>query len=131
MKRKWLIVVLGLAAGAEAQSDIMFAESGLGTLFTTPQQRQQIDRQRAGSVDGATAPGNASPGKIRVDGLVRNSRGKSIVWVNGHAVQGRSDKKGVKVLSRGSDARGVVLQVDGRRVRVKPGESWSQNAVAK
>lgn len=50
----------------------------LGRLFTTPQQRQRIDQPGKAS---AAEPAAGEAG--RVDGVMRRSEGRTVVWVDG------------------------------------------------
>ncbi|HYA46273.1 MAG TPA: hypothetical protein VEF92_01870 [Burkholderiales bacterium] len=53
---------------------------GLGRLFFTPQQRQDLDRRRQANIQESAATVNSS---LTVNGQVSRSRGKSTVWING------------------------------------------------
>ncbi len=120
-----LITLALFICGAAASADTLFRESDLGTLFTTVKQRHQIDRLRKGKAADTPASEHASPSHIKVNGIVKSSKGGSVVWVNGRVNRGASD--GVKVLRSRSSEKSVVMLVDGKLVRVKPGESWSDN----
>lgn len=58
---------------------------GLGRLFFTPQQRQDLDRQRDTPV--APVPASASvssvENRVTVNGHVTRSSGKTTTWING------------------------------------------------
>lgn len=59
------------------------AES-FGRLFTTPEQREALDRKRAlNTLEAQHEPQESS---IKVDGQVRRSSGKHTTWINGQAV---------------------------------------------
>ena len=122
-----LVMLVLLSVGAPASADVLFRESDLGTLFTTVKQRHQIDRLRKGKVADAPASERVSPSHIQVNGIVKSSKGGSVVWVNGRSVRGAVTRDGVKVLRARSSEKSVVMLVDGKLVRVKPGESWSEN----
>ena len=112
-----------------ASADTLFRESDLGSLFTSPVERRAIDRQRQGETHADGKPGRGAPSQITVNGMVKNSAGKQVVWVNGHSLDGRRSVDGIRLLSAGGRKPTVVLRVDGKTVRVKPGESWSEAAV--
>ncbi len=122
-----LIILALFIGGATASADALFRESDLGTLFTTVKQRHQIDRLRKGKAADAPVGERVSPSHIQVNGIVKSSKGGSVVWVNGRSVRGAVTRDGVKVLRSRSSEKSVVMLVDGKLVRVKPGESWSEN----
>ena len=122
-----LITLALLMCCAVASADTLFQETDLGTLFTTVNQRQQIDRQRKGKAADTQMSEHASPSHIKVNGIVKSSKGGSVVWVNGRVTHGAGAHDGVKVLRSRSTEKSVVMRVDGKLVRVKPGESWSDN----
>ena len=52
----------------------------LGRLFFTPQQRQELDRRRALNIQEAIV---VRENRMRLDGYVARSSGKTTTWVNG------------------------------------------------
>ena len=120
----WLL--FGLLPPASA--DTLFRESDLGSLFTSPVERRAIDRQRRGETHADGKGGRGAPSQVTVNGVVRNSTGKQVVWVNGHSLDGRRSVDGIRLLSTSGRKPTVVLRVDDKTVRVKPGESWSEAA---
>lgn len=76
--RKFAALLLSLPAGFVA------AESPpLGRLFTTPEHRSALDRQRiAGELP------SAEDAALRVNGLVRRSSGRHTAWLNGRPQTG-------------------------------------------
>jgi hypothetical protein len=120
MKRATATMVLCLAAlPAAAQAP------AIGRLFTTPSEREQLDRmrQRGGNADltaeartpqrppaPAMAP-PAPPPPVTVTGVVRRSNGAATVWVDGEA--------------RPAGAQGHVVRTpDGRTITVRPGQQY-------
>jgi hypothetical protein len=108
-----------------------------GRLFTTPEERAMLDRLRAGKPDpkppetaqtSSGAGSMAGPGKpVRVDGVVRRSRGPSTVWVDGEALPaGGRTADGVQVRPAGKAPGAVYLKVPNgeRAVRLKPGQRY-------
>ncbi len=108
------------------------------SLFTTPEQRERLDRARAEATaeelarepepeptpeqEAAAAP--KPPPRVHLRGFVRRSRGPSAVWVNGgNTLEGAAVGEG---LAAGSveGATVVVTLPDGKRVRLKPGQIW-------
>lgn len=107
-----------------------FDEAQLERLFTSETARSEIDRRRdQQNVSSTTEQTGKSPATIKVNGIVRRSDGKNTVWVNGRSVEDRSTSNGVRVVSRGDDDT-VSVFVDGEKVRMKPGETWSQKQSA-
>lgn len=117
------VMVLALllrAPGARAETDA----SGLGQLFTSPAQRAQIDARRAGK--GARPA--AAARVVRVDGFMRRSDGRSVVWVNGQSTLEDKRVQGVSVGGVNERDNQVRLRVKGRSLRLKPGQSWQLDA---
>ncbi|MGZ5037589.1 MAG: hypothetical protein ACXWF0_17385 [Usitatibacter sp.] len=56
--------------------------TSLGTLFTTPQERERLDRLRRGEPETREAPG-AARGRPTITGFVRRSDGRNTVWIDG------------------------------------------------
>jgi len=120
MKRAVATIMLSLAAlQATARAPV------IGRLFTTPSEREQLDRmrQRGGTVDAAVearAPQRlptpamtppAPPQPVTVTGIVRRSSGAATVWVDGEA--------------RPAGAQGYVVRTpDGRMITVRPGQQY-------
>ena len=102
-----------------------YSEQSLRSLFTNQQQRQEIDNSRAGgTAEGQTIVG---PSSIQINGMVKRSDGKSVVWVNGKSTMDNSTVNGVKVYSNAINSKNKIpVMVDGRKVYLKPGETWSE-----
>ena len=99
-----------------------YDESQLLNLFTDRQQRAQIDALRTGTV---SEKGVRETNKVNLNGYMRRSDGKSVVWVNdGNTIEGsRVDDLRVHSNSVGRDSK-VTISVDGKAARLKPGETW-------
>ncbi|AVR96675.1 hypothetical protein [Pseudoduganella armeniaca] len=136
-----LLVAAGLAAPARAQMSL----TTMGRLFTTPADRMQLDQQRSAALaQGApatTAPASATamastsvppgmaadsaaagaaaapppPAPVRFGGVLRRSDGQATIWV---------DDTPRDTVVRGRPGAGVPVDVGGRRVILKPGQSW-------
>jgi hypothetical protein len=124
----------------------------LGRLFTTPGERMALDQQRstmaaqppgtpatpgAGAGTGTVGmpgqpgqpgqPGDAGPAPappppappVRLNGVVRRHNGTATIWV---------DNEARDATVRGSTAAGVPVDVGGRRVLLKPGQSYDPNS---
>jgi len=96
----------------------------LNKLFTNKEQRAQIDAKRSGHYSGSDMK---QTNNINVSGYVTRSDGKSVVWVNNENTLESSKLGNVKVhqSSIGKNKK-VTISVDGKTVRLKPGENWSK-----
>lgn len=121
-----LALVPALAAAAEAR------------LFTTSEQRERLDRLRAEATaeelareaepepeaQVAQEEEPPPPPRVHLRGFVRRSDGPSAVWVNeGSSIKGIGE--GIRIDSGRIQGGSVVVRLpDGRRVRLKPGQTW-------
>jgi hypothetical protein len=125
---KLITIMIGsLLPAANVIADKQFSEADMSTLFTTAAVRHKIDAQRRGMASSSGAIQHVSPSNIKVNGIVKRSDGKSTVWVNGRNNMAHSTVDGVKVLLRQRRTDSVALYVDGKLVRIKPGETWSED----
>jgi hypothetical protein len=128
--RKLIILLISLNIILPATSAAAyFDESALGRLFTTPQQRHQIDAFRKGKGVGMTHD-QISPSDVKIQGMVIRSDGKNTVWVNGKNTIESSKVGGVNVklnsLNHKTDS--VTVVIDKKAVRLKPGQVWSEDS---
>jgi len=98
----------------------------LQKLFTDKQQRRQIDSARSGNYSATELP---QTNRVEVTGYVTRSDGKSVVWVNNKNTM-ESSRMGDVRIHQSSIGRGkkVTVTVDGDAVRLKPGETWSEDS---
>ncbi len=98
----------------------------LNKLFTDKQQRRQIDSARSGNYSATESPQTS---KVEVTGYVTRSDGKSVVWVNNKNTL-ESSRMGDVRIHQSSIGRNkkVTVTVDGNAVRLKPGETWSEDS---
>ena len=125
--RRWpAIALLGIAVAA--QPSLAPAQS-LGRLFLTPAERAALDsgaRAVAGVPNsGAPATQSASgPPVVRVDGLMKRSAGRDVVWVNGLPTDVAAGVAGgTPPAPRIEGDRVVVDAQRGAPLRLRPGES--------
>ena len=110
-------------------SNVLIADydaSNLQKLFTDKKQRSQIDAARSGnSVEFEAQQTN----QIKVSGYVTRSDGKSVVWLNNKNTLD-STKMGDVSVNQSSIGKNkkVTVIVDGAAVRLKPGETWSEDS---
>lgn len=123
--------VLAAALPACAQTAVIT----MGRLFTTPVERTQLDQQRnssGGAVlqEGATAQMTAAappppaapvdaapppaPEVLQLNGVLRRSNGKTIVWINNEPQDSSPSARG----------QSIPLDLAGRKVILKPGQSY-------
>ena len=129
-----LIPALALVAGSHAQPSI-------GRLFSTPEQRAELDRIRRD----AEAAGEETPdtlnspletqygseiapraGTVTIDGIVLRSDGHGVVWVNGVEVAaGTTTPGGVRVGAVHARDRHVRIRLPGRQMgtELEPGQT--------
>ena len=83
MKTSSLLLCAALASASLAQAGPV----QLGRLFSSPEQRAQLDAQRNGpppapAVQAAPPPPPPPAPPVQLDGLVQRSSGRSTVWLN-------------------------------------------------
>lgn len=83
-----------LAAAAIAFAGAAWAApaDSLGTLFTTPQEREHLDRLRRGEPEARAA--GVARGREAITGFVRRSDGRDTVWIDGNPVRVRKPGAG-------------------------------------
>ena len=99
----------------------------LQKLFTDKQQRSQIDATRSGNYTTVESPQTTR--QVKVTGYVTRSDGKSVVWLNNKNTLDSQKMGDVRVhqSSIGKNKK-VTVTVDGAAVRLKPGETWSEDS---
>ena len=110
-------------------SSVVSAEYDAGELhrlFTDKKQRAQIDAARSGNVKSKSDPVTE---QVKVSGYLKRSHGKDVVWFNDDSTLEGNRKGNVRVRQSdiGSNKR-VSISVDGRIVRLKPGETWHKES---
>lgn len=91
----------------------------LGRLFTSASERARIDALRAGTPQETTS--SAPTDRLVVNGTLRGSDGKRLVWLNGSAV----NPDGANDMTLLRDGRVQLSWRDGKRI-VKPGQGIDQ-----
>jgi hypothetical protein len=102
----------------------------LGRLFSTPQQRAQLDAQRDGNAvegqagaDAAAAPAPAPPAPLQLNGVVQRKGGRATVWLN--------DAQLAEPASQVLPDRSVLLHLpSGKRITLKAGQSYDETTGA-
>ncbi len=107
-----------------------YTESDLKNLFTTQKQRAKIDAVRFGKHVVApakrTVKKKIKSKKVKVSGYVMRSDGKSVVWLNGKSTLKNSRIGSVDVRKTGIRNNKVTVSVDGKTIRLKPGQTWTE-----
>ena len=119
------IALLLFSSSAASQSQL----NELGRLFTDVSQRDKLDAIRQGAYDEEREePGTVSA--VTVNGIVMRSDGENVVWVNGESSLEGNPAKGVNVYPKSADRNtyNVPVSVEGRYVRMKPGQSWTEGS---
>ena len=118
----FLCIFISLQVAAQ-----QYSEQSLKTLFTSQQERQDIEHGRKGNYSSGDQ-GSLGPSSVQINGMVKRSNGKSVVWVNGKSTLDNSMVDGVKVYSKSIKTNNKIpVMIDGRKVYIKPGESWSED----
>ncbi|MFM2087784.1 MAG: hypothetical protein RLZZ237_2653 [Pseudomonadota bacterium] len=103
-----LFFLLFLLASASASAQ----EQRLGRLFSSPEQRAQLDAQRYGAPPAdkaAPAPPPEPPPPVELNGVVQRSSGHSTIWLN---------------QTPHNDTKGTLRLTNGQRLRLKPGQRY-------
>lgn len=106
-----LVAAIALVAGTVS------AQTPLGRLFFTPEERAALD---AGGPVHAEAETQTEIAPRRLDGIVRRSDGRGTVWINGEAERRRL----------GSADRAPVQDAEGRWQTLRVGEAADEDVPA-
>ena len=111
-------------------SNILSADyevTDLNKLFTDKKQRARIDAVRSGDQIGSGIKQQMS--KIKVSGYVTRSDGRSVVWINNKNTidNAKVDDVFVHQSSVGKGKK-VTISIDGKKARLKPGETWHKES---
>ena len=121
-----------------AAADDYAASSELQTLFTSPEERRQLDQMRAAGdfkhggkpvADVADKPVFREPLKVEMRGVVIRENEKPVVFVNkGNTLESTAIEDGIRVkpdrIKSAEDK--VPVTIYNRRYRMKPGEVWTE-----
>lgn len=123
---KKLLLLLGLLTPLQLIAQ-EYSEQSLKTLFTSQQERQEIENGRRGN-NFSGDQGLVGPSSVQINGMVKRSNGKSVVWVNGKSTLDNSMVDGIKVYSKSIRTNNKIpMMIDGKKVYIKPGETWSED----
>ncbi len=100
---------------------------GLGRLFVDVEQREKLESVRRGTYD-IEVEKESRVSNVRVNGVMMRSDGENVVWINGENTLDGEPVKGVKVNpeTANSETFKVQVDIDGKRINIKPGQNWSE-----
>jgi len=100
---------------------------GLGRLFIDVEQREKLEAVRRGTYN-LEVEQESRVSNIRVNGVMMRSDGDNVVWINGENTLDGAPINGVSVNPNTTDIDTYKVQVniDGKRVNIKPGQNWSE-----
>ena len=99
----------------------------LGRLFVDVEQREKLEAVRRGTYEKEVEQ-ESRVSNVRINGVMMRSDGENVVWINGENTLDGEPVKGVKVNPDATDSENynVQVQIDGKRVKLKPGQNWSE-----
>ena len=99
----------------------------LGRLFVDVEQREKLEAVRRGTYEKEVEQ-ETRVSNVRINGVMMRSDGENVVWINGENTLDGEPVKGVKVNPETADSETYNIQVliDGKRVKLKPGQNWSE-----
>ncbi len=118
-----LLALLLISEHAKSEGGI----EDLGRLFVDVEQREKLEAVRRGTYDKEIEQ-ESRVSNVRVNGVMMRSDGENVVWINGESTLDGEPVKGVKVNPDTADSEtyNVQVQIDGKRVKLKPGQNWSE-----
>ena len=138
----WLALFVAFALGFA--SDAAQAAEPFGRLFTTPQQRKQLDELRKAVPEdeqfvarellsdqagqAAAGPEEAPANVITVRGLVQRDGGRGMAWINdSNTYEGDMASQYLRIEGKDIQSRGVSISVPDREqaINIKVGESYN------
>lgn len=130
MNRFIHLIILMFVVNSFPVQAVEYSVQQLKTLFTSASERRQLNTQRQGVKPAASEQQVITgPTNVHINGIVSRSGGNSVVWVNGKSTLNNSMVDGVKVYSDSmTRSHKIPVMIDGRKVYIKPGESWTDKA---
>lgn len=121
------VIALPLAGWLLCGYPVAAADETLGRLFYTPEQRQQLDRQREMNILERQQI-SADP-TLTVDGIVTRSSGRRTAWINGNPQHEDQSRGSLTVTPRRGDPGKVVIRAnDSRSARARVGETVNRGS---
>jgi len=136
MRSWWVLFTLAWCVAAAA-------DDGFGRLFSTPLERQSIDRVRetgvlpasmsAPSVDAVnkTAPPKAATNSVILKGVVIRDRGNSVAWINNQSnLSAPISADDLRVDNKHINKDGATIVLGGKAIQLKPGQVYDPDSGA-
>lgn len=102
-------------------------------MFTTRYERAQLDelRRRMHGGTGTELPASATavilPLTVEMQGIMQREKGKNVTWINGQSTaKSNSIDERIHVNGNPHALRGARVTIDGKTIRLKPGQVWQQ-----
>ena len=128
-----LLIILLLLLPYAAHSSELDSVDNLRNFFTTPHERNQLDQMRAaGKFSGQKSASTISiirePLTVRMKGVVIRENNKPVIFVNdGNTLKSSQiDEINVHDSQTPSTDLKVPVKVNQQRLKLKPGERWSE-----
>jgi len=118
-----LLALLLISQHAKSADEV----EDLGRLFVDVEQREKLEAVRRGTYE-MDIEQESRVTNVRINGVMMRSDGENVVWINGENTLDGEPVKGVKVSPETTDSEtyNVKVQIDGKRVKLKPGQNWSE-----
>ena len=123
MSPRRLLASLAVAISGIGAGQAVAAEP-LGRLFTTPERRESLDRQRAMNV--LESQEVAEDPQLLVNGQIRRSSGKRTTWINGQAQNDDDARTGVIAHPGAASDRVLIESGEDPKASVKVGETLNR-----
>ena len=123
MSPRRLLASLAVAISGIGTGQAVAAEP-LGRLFTTPERRESLDRQRAMNV--LESQEVAEDPQLLVNGQIRRSSGKRTTWINGQAQNDDDARTGVIARPGAASDRVLIESGEDPKASVKVGETLNR-----
>jgi len=118
-----LLVLMLISKHAVSEDGV----EGLGRLFVDVEQREKLEAVRRGTYALEVEEENRVS-NVRLNGVMMRSGGDNVVWINGESTLDGKPVKGVNVnpATADNETYNVQVNIDGKRVNLKPGQNWSE-----
>jgi len=126
VQRKYFVILAAMTLMPEHAISEDGVE-GLGRLFVDVEQREKLEAVRRGTYALEVEEENRVS-NVRLDGVMMRSGGDNVVWINGESTLDGKPVKGVNVnpATADNETYNVQVNIDGKRVNLKPGQNWSE-----
>ncbi|MFN3595396.1 MAG: general secretion pathway protein GspB [Thiobacillaceae bacterium] len=126
----WLLMLGAAAAAAQPTSPPVPSVSSQQRWLLTPAQRAAIEQARRAALAAAPDAQAEDNGPWRLDGLAQPRQAGGSAWINGQLVQA-GDRLAPSVRLRAIRPDGVILEREGRRIALRPGQTLEPDGQAR